>query len=149
MSAERKALEKQRNEYNELKRQFDKWPLAQREELQEQLSRVSVSTTLLCCVVPNGTGLCHLHRTSCGTASPLGIFLFLSSNCASFFLPCCCYFSYTCELQLIVLISRFAGTPPSRSSQTGNKATQKSNVNMQMTCQLIFSIHTKRTANVR
>ncbi|XP_075887627.1 pleckstrin homology-like domain family B member 1 isoform X4 [Nelusetta ayraudi] len=39
VSAERKALEKQRNEYNELKRQFDKCPLAQREELQEQLSR--------------------------------------------------------------------------------------------------------------
>lgn len=48
MSAERKALEKQRNEYNELKRQFDKCPLARREALQEQLSRVSVSTTLSC-----------------------------------------------------------------------------------------------------
>lgn len=70
MSAERKALEKQRNEYNELKRQFDKWPLAQREELQEQLSRVSVATTLSC-VVPNGTAVCRLRRTSCDTASPL------------------------------------------------------------------------------
>ncbi|CAJ1064097.1 pleckstrin homology-like domain family B member 1 isoform X4 [Xyrichtys novacula] len=39
VSAERKALEKQRNEYNELKRQFDKCPLSQREQLQEQLSR--------------------------------------------------------------------------------------------------------------
>lgn len=42
MSAERKALEKQRNEYNELKRQFDMCPLSLREQLQEQLSRVSV-----------------------------------------------------------------------------------------------------------
>ncbi|XP_028452103.1 pleckstrin homology-like domain family B member 1 isoform X9 [Perca flavescens] len=39
VSAERKALEKQRNEYNELKRQFDKCPLSLREQLQEQLSR--------------------------------------------------------------------------------------------------------------
>ncbi|XP_028276964.1 pleckstrin homology-like domain family B member 1 isoform X10 [Parambassis ranga] len=39
VSAERKVLEKQRNEYNELKRQFDKCPLSQREQLQEQLSR--------------------------------------------------------------------------------------------------------------
>ncbi|XP_074527735.1 pleckstrin homology-like domain family B member 1 isoform X2 [Halichoeres trimaculatus] len=39
VSAERKALEKQRNEYNELKRQFDRCPLSQREQLQEQLSR--------------------------------------------------------------------------------------------------------------
>ncbi|XP_029304040.1 pleckstrin homology-like domain family B member 1 isoform X2 [Cottoperca gobio] len=39
VSAERKALEKQRNEYNELKRQFDKCLLSQREQLQEQLSR--------------------------------------------------------------------------------------------------------------
>lgn len=44
MSAERKVLEKQRNEYNELKRQFDKCPLSLREQLQEQLSRVSVLT---------------------------------------------------------------------------------------------------------
>lgn len=44
MSAERKVLEKQRNEYNELKRQFDKCPLPLREQLQEQLSRVSVLT---------------------------------------------------------------------------------------------------------
>ncbi|KAM6912062.1 pleckstrin homology-like domain family B member 1 isoform 5-T5 [Lycodopsis pacificus] len=44
VSAERKALEKQRNEYNELKRQFDKCPLSLREQLQEQLSRVSVLT---------------------------------------------------------------------------------------------------------
>ncbi|XP_074466194.1 pleckstrin homology-like domain family B member 1 isoform X10 [Sebastes fasciatus] len=41
VSAERKALEKQRNEYNELKRQFDKCPLSLREQLQEQLSRKS------------------------------------------------------------------------------------------------------------
>ncbi|XP_068186667.1 pleckstrin homology-like domain family B member 1 isoform X9 [Antennarius striatus] len=39
VSAERKALEKQRNECNELKRQFDKCPLSLREQLQEQLSR--------------------------------------------------------------------------------------------------------------
>ncbi|XP_032390364.1 pleckstrin homology-like domain family B member 1 isoform X10 [Etheostoma spectabile] len=39
VSAERKALEKQRNEYNELKRQFDKCPFSLREQLQEQLSR--------------------------------------------------------------------------------------------------------------
>ncbi|XP_034034480.1 pleckstrin homology-like domain family B member 1 isoform X6 [Thalassophryne amazonica] len=39
VSAERKVLEKQRNEYNELKRQFDKCPLSLREHLQEQLSR--------------------------------------------------------------------------------------------------------------
>ncbi|XP_035999106.1 pleckstrin homology-like domain family B member 1 isoform X8 [Fundulus heteroclitus] len=39
MSAERKVLEKQRNEYNELKRHFDMCPLSQREELREQLSR--------------------------------------------------------------------------------------------------------------
>ncbi|XP_060942367.1 pleckstrin homology-like domain family B member 1 [Limanda limanda] len=39
VSAQRKALEKQRNEYNELKRQFDKCPLSLREQLQEQLSR--------------------------------------------------------------------------------------------------------------
>ncbi|XP_034096429.1 pleckstrin homology-like domain family B member 1 isoform X7 [Gymnodraco acuticeps] len=39
VSAERKALEKQRNEYNELKRQIDKCPLSLREQLQEQLSR--------------------------------------------------------------------------------------------------------------
>eukprot|EP00066_Takifugu_rubripes_P020584 XP_011609850.1 PREDICTED: pleckstrin homology-like domain family B member 1 isoform X1 [Takifugu rubripes] len=39
VSAEQKALEKQRNEYNELKRQFDKCPLSLREQLQEQLSR--------------------------------------------------------------------------------------------------------------
>ncbi|XP_043996590.1 pleckstrin homology-like domain family B member 1 isoform X4 [Gambusia affinis] len=39
VSAERKALEKQRNEYNELKRQFDMCPLSLREQLQEQLSR--------------------------------------------------------------------------------------------------------------
>ncbi|CAG5874828.1 unnamed protein product, partial [Menidia menidia] len=44
VSAERKVLEKQRNEYNELKRQFDKCPLSLREQLQEQLSRVSVLT---------------------------------------------------------------------------------------------------------
>lgn len=44
MSAERKALGKQRNEYNELKRQFDKCPLSLRGRLQEQLSRVSVLT---------------------------------------------------------------------------------------------------------
>lgn len=42
MSAERRALEKQRNEYNDLKRQFDMCPLSLREQLQEQLSRVSV-----------------------------------------------------------------------------------------------------------
>ncbi|XP_068572315.1 pleckstrin homology-like domain family B member 1 isoform X8 [Cebidichthys violaceus] len=41
VSAERKALEKQRNEYNELKRQFDKCPLSLREQLQEQLSRTA------------------------------------------------------------------------------------------------------------
>ncbi|XP_059207999.1 pleckstrin homology-like domain family B member 1 [Centropristis striata] len=41
VSAERKVLEKQRNEYNELKRQFDKCPLSLREQLQEQLSRKS------------------------------------------------------------------------------------------------------------
>nr|XP_015816374.2 pleckstrin homology-like domain family B member 1 isoform X8 [Nothobranchius furzeri] len=39
VSAERKVLEKQRNEYNELKMQFDKCPLSLREQLQEQLSR--------------------------------------------------------------------------------------------------------------
>ncbi|XP_077596341.1 pleckstrin homology-like domain family B member 1 isoform X6 [Stigmatopora nigra] len=39
VSAERKVLEKQRNEYNELKKQFDKCPLSLREELQEQLRR--------------------------------------------------------------------------------------------------------------
>uniref|UniRef100_A0A665UB14 Pleckstrin homology-like domain family B member 1 n=1 Tax=Echeneis naucrates TaxID=173247 RepID=A0A665UB14_ECHNA len=39
VSAERRVLEKQRNEYNELKRQFDKCPLSLREQLQEQLSR--------------------------------------------------------------------------------------------------------------
>ncbi|XP_058483479.1 pleckstrin homology-like domain family B member 1 isoform X5 [Solea solea] len=39
VSAERKVLEKQRNEYNELKREFDKCPLSLREQLQEQLSR--------------------------------------------------------------------------------------------------------------
>ncbi|XP_069002696.1 pleckstrin homology-like domain family B member 1 isoform X3 [Embiotoca jacksoni] len=39
VSAERKVLEKQRNEYSELKRQFDKCPLSLREQLQEQLSR--------------------------------------------------------------------------------------------------------------
>ncbi|XP_049598262.1 pleckstrin homology-like domain family B member 1 isoform X12 [Syngnathus scovelli] len=39
VSAERKVLEKQRNEYNELKRQCDKCPLSLREQLQEQLSR--------------------------------------------------------------------------------------------------------------
>ncbi|XP_077402496.1 pleckstrin homology-like domain family B member 1 isoform X3 [Vanacampus margaritifer] len=39
VSAERKVLEKQRNEYNELKRQFDNCPLSLREQLQEQLSR--------------------------------------------------------------------------------------------------------------
>ncbi|XP_033955505.1 pleckstrin homology-like domain family B member 1 isoform X2 [Pseudochaenichthys georgianus] len=39
VSAERKALEKQRNEYNELKRQIAKCPLSLREQLQEQLSR--------------------------------------------------------------------------------------------------------------
>ncbi|XP_019940900.2 pleckstrin homology-like domain family B member 1 isoform X3 [Paralichthys olivaceus] len=39
VSAQRKALEKQRNEYNELKRQFDKCPLSLSEQLQEQLSR--------------------------------------------------------------------------------------------------------------
>ncbi|KAM3600707.1 uncharacterized protein V6R79_001038 [Siganus canaliculatus] len=39
VSAERKVLEKQRNEYNELKRQLDKCPLSLREQLQEQLSR--------------------------------------------------------------------------------------------------------------
>ncbi|KAM4546332.1 pleckstrin homology-like domain family B member 1 isoform 2-T2 [Fundulus diaphanus] len=39
MSAERKVLEKQRNEYNELKRHFDMCPLSQREELREQVSR--------------------------------------------------------------------------------------------------------------
>ncbi|XP_036974808.1 pleckstrin homology-like domain family B member 1 isoform X6 [Acanthopagrus latus] len=39
VSAERKVLEKQKNEYNELKRQFDKCPLSLREQLQEQLSR--------------------------------------------------------------------------------------------------------------
>ncbi|XP_067347610.1 pleckstrin homology-like domain family B member 1 isoform X3 [Channa argus] len=39
VSAQRKVLEKQRNEYNELKRQFDKCPLSLREQLQEQLSR--------------------------------------------------------------------------------------------------------------
>lgn len=39
MSAERRALEKQRNEYNDLKRQFDMCPLSLREQLQEQLSR--------------------------------------------------------------------------------------------------------------
>lgn len=44
MSAERTALEKQRNEYNELKRQLDNCPLSLREQLQEQLSRVSVLT---------------------------------------------------------------------------------------------------------
>lgn len=74
----------QRNEYNELKRQVDMWPLAQREELQEQLSRVSVSATLSC-AVPSGTGLHHLHRTSCDTASPLEVFLFLSFSCTSSF----------------------------------------------------------------
>ncbi|KAM8897823.1 pleckstrin homology-like domain family B member 1 isoform 3-T3 [Spinachia spinachia] len=41
VSAERKALGKQRNEYNELKRQFDKCPMSLREKLQEQLSRTS------------------------------------------------------------------------------------------------------------
>uniref|UniRef100_A0AAQ4RVW6 Pleckstrin homology-like domain family B member 1 n=1 Tax=Gasterosteus aculeatus aculeatus TaxID=481459 RepID=A0AAQ4RVW6_GASAC len=41
VSAERKALGKQRNEYNELKRQFDKCPLSLRGRLQEQLSRTS------------------------------------------------------------------------------------------------------------
>ncbi|XP_047235212.1 pleckstrin homology-like domain family B member 1 isoform X1 [Girardinichthys multiradiatus] len=39
VSAERKVLEKQRNEYNELKRQFDMCPLSLRKQLQEQLSR--------------------------------------------------------------------------------------------------------------
>uniref|UniRef100_A0A3P9K463 Pleckstrin homology-like domain family B member 1 n=1 Tax=Oryzias latipes TaxID=8090 RepID=A0A3P9K463_ORYLA len=39
VSAERSLLEKQRNEYNELKRQFDKCLLSEREQLQEQLSR--------------------------------------------------------------------------------------------------------------
>ncbi|XP_047193103.1 pleckstrin homology-like domain family B member 1 isoform X4 [Scophthalmus maximus] len=39
VSAQRKVLEKQRNEYNELKRQFDNCPLSLREQLQEQLSR--------------------------------------------------------------------------------------------------------------
>ncbi|XP_051902505.1 pleckstrin homology-like domain family B member 1 isoform X11 [Hippocampus zosterae] len=39
VSTERKVLEKQRNEYNELKRQFDSCPLSLREQLQEQLSR--------------------------------------------------------------------------------------------------------------
>ncbi|XP_061558861.1 pleckstrin homology-like domain family B member 1 isoform X6 [Phycodurus eques] len=39
VSAERKVLEKQRNEYNELKRQFAKCPLSLREQLQQQLSR--------------------------------------------------------------------------------------------------------------
>ncbi|XP_076025036.1 pleckstrin homology-like domain family B member 1 isoform X5 [Genypterus blacodes] len=39
VSAERKVLEKQRNEYNELKRQFDKCPLSLRQQLQEQLRR--------------------------------------------------------------------------------------------------------------
>ncbi|XP_054899307.1 pleckstrin homology-like domain family B member 1 isoform X7 [Poeciliopsis prolifica] len=39
VSAERKALERQRNEYNELKRQFDMCPLSLREQLQEPLSR--------------------------------------------------------------------------------------------------------------
>uniref|UniRef100_UPI003AAF1802 pleckstrin homology-like domain family B member 1 n=1 Tax=Centroberyx gerrardi TaxID=166262 RepID=UPI003AAF1802 len=39
VSAERKVLERQRNEYNELKRQFDKCPLSLREQLQEQLRR--------------------------------------------------------------------------------------------------------------
>ncbi|XP_056140935.1 pleckstrin homology-like domain family B member 1 isoform X2 [Lampris incognitus] len=39
VSAERKVLERQRDEYNELKRQFDKCPLSQREQLQEQLCR--------------------------------------------------------------------------------------------------------------
>ncbi|XP_029925298.1 pleckstrin homology-like domain family B member 1 isoform X2 [Myripristis murdjan] len=39
VSAERKALERQRNKYNELKRQFDKCPLSLREQLQEQLCR--------------------------------------------------------------------------------------------------------------
>ncbi|XP_024121615.1 pleckstrin homology-like domain family B member 1 isoform X6 [Oryzias melastigma] len=39
VSAERSLLEKQRIEYNELKRQFDKCPLSEREQLQEQLSR--------------------------------------------------------------------------------------------------------------
>ncbi|XP_037323124.2 pleckstrin homology-like domain family B member 1 isoform X3 [Pungitius pungitius] len=41
VSAERKALGKQRNEYNELKKLFDKCPLSLREKLQEQLSRTS------------------------------------------------------------------------------------------------------------
>lgn len=94
MSAERKALEKQRNEYNELKRQFDKCPLAQREELQEQLSRVSVSTTLSC-VLSNGTALCHLQRATCDTASLLEVFLYMPFNCASFFFPRCCVTSAT------------------------------------------------------
>ncbi|XP_055004555.1 pleckstrin homology-like domain family B member 1 [Boleophthalmus pectinirostris] len=39
VSAERKALEKQRNEYNELKRQIDKCPLPLKGQIQEQLSR--------------------------------------------------------------------------------------------------------------
>ncbi|CAL1573625.1 unnamed protein product [Knipowitschia caucasica] len=39
VSAERKALEKQRNEYNDLKRQFDKCPLPLKGQIQEQLSR--------------------------------------------------------------------------------------------------------------
>ncbi|XP_038145047.1 pleckstrin homology-like domain family B member 1 isoform X10 [Cyprinodon tularosa] len=42
VSAERKVLEKQRNEYNELKRQFEMCPiLSLREQLQEQLSRTA------------------------------------------------------------------------------------------------------------
>ncbi|XP_072302408.1 pleckstrin homology-like domain family B member 1 isoform X8 [Eucyclogobius newberryi] len=39
VSAVREALEKQRNEYNELKRQFDKGPLPLKGQIQEQLSR--------------------------------------------------------------------------------------------------------------
>lgn len=69
MSAERQALERQRNQYNELKRQFDKWPAAQSEELQEQLSRVSVATAPGR-AVPSGTGQCRLHRTSRDAAPP-------------------------------------------------------------------------------
>lgn len=86
MSAERKALEKQRNEYNELKRQFDKCRLAPREELQEQLSRVSVSATLSR-VLPNGTALCHLQRAACDAASRLEVFLYMPFSCASVSFP--------------------------------------------------------------
>ncbi|KAM4619787.1 pleckstrin homology-like domain family B member 1 [Polymixia lowei] len=39
VSAERRVLERQRDEYNELKRQFDNCPLSQREQLQDHLCR--------------------------------------------------------------------------------------------------------------